>query len=162
MPSQRIKMPDQNLTSDVALAVKKWQKKRGALIMVLHEIQGRHGYVPRAIALELAQQMKVPLARIYEVLTFYNYFVLEPPAKYVIAGCMGTACYLKGTSEILGEFSKQLGIEVGESTSDGRFCLQTLRCVGCCGLSPVILINGEVHSKVTTRDVSTILAKCTD
>lgn len=155
-------MPDQTLTADVSLAVKKWQKKRGALIMVLHEIQGRHGYVPRIVALELAQQMRVPLARIYEVLTFYNYFILEPPAKYVIAGCMGTACYLKGTPKIMEEFSKQLGIEVGESTSDGKYCLQSVRCVGCCGLAPVVLVNGKVHSKVTARDVSNILAKCTE
>lgn len=153
-------MPEQNLTADVSLAVKKWQKKRGALIMVLHDIQDRHGYVPRAVALELAQQMRVPLARIYEVLTFYNYFVLEPPAKFVISGCMGTACYLKGTPQVLEEFSKQLGIQVGETTSDGMFCLHTVRCVGCCGLAPVVMVNGKAHSKVTPRDVSNIIAKC--
>jgi len=130
--------------------------------MVLHEIQGRHGYVPRTVALELAQQMKVPLARIYEVLTFYNYFELEPPAKYVISACMGTACYLKGTPDILKEFSDQLGIKVGESTPDGKFCLTTVRCVGCCGLAPVVLVNGEVHGKVKPRDVTHILAECKD
>ncbi|HCE00816.1 MAG TPA: NAD(P)H-dependent oxidoreductase subunit E [Armatimonadetes bacterium] len=155
-------MAEKDLSADVALAVRKWQKKRGALIMVLHEIQGRLGYVPREIALELSKQMNVPLARIYEVLTFYNFFELEPPAKYVISGCMGTACYLKGTPGILQEFSRLLGIEVGQTTPDGRFSLTTVRCVGCCGQAPVVLINGEVHSKVSPQDVPHLLAQCKD
>ncbi len=153
-------MTETNLAADVSLAVKKWRNKRGALIMVLHEIQGRHGYVPRAIALELAKQMRVPLARIYEVLTFYNYFSLEPPARHVISACMGTACYLKGTPQVMEAFKKRLGVDVDQPTADGKYCLQTVRCVGCCGMAPVVVVDGEVHSKTAPHDVDKILAQC--
>jgi len=153
-------MTETNLAADVSLAVKKWRNKRGALIMVLHEIQGRHGYIPRAIALELAKQMRVPLARIYEVLTFYNYFSLDPPARHIISACMGTACYLKGTPAVLEAFKKRLDVEVDKPSADGKFMLQTVRCVGCCGLAPVLVVDGEVVSKATPHDVERIVAQC--
>lgn len=153
-------MATTNTSGDVALAVKKWRNKKGALIMVLHEIQSMHGYIPRSVALELSKQMKVPLARIYEVLTFYHYFILEPPAKHIVSACMGTACYLKGTPAVVDEFLAKLGVGLNQPTPDGEFCVQTVRCVGCCGLAPVVLVDGEVFSKVTKHDVGRMLAKC--
>ncbi|MFC1600760.1 NAD(P)H-dependent oxidoreductase subunit E [Candidatus Sumerlaeota bacterium] len=145
-------------TADISSFIEKWSKKRGNLIMVLHEIQNAYGYVSRSVALELARQMGVPLARIYEVLTFYHYFKLRPPGKYVISICMGTACYLKGASDLVREFEQQLGVEEGETTEDGMFHLQSVRCLGCCNLAPVAMIKGRIYSRVHCDDVRRILA----
>ena len=98
---------------EVALIAKRWKSKRGSLIMALHALQDRHGYVPREAAMSLGEQMDVPLARIYEVLTFYNYFRLESPGKNVVSVCMGTACYLKGAPQLLDRASEELGIKPG-------------------------------------------------
>lgn len=144
---------------DLVVVLKKWGNKRGNLIMVLHELQDHHGYVPRSLAQSVAREMNVPLARIYEVLTFYNYFKLDPPGRHVTSVCMGTACYLKGGGEVVKAMSEHLHVDDGETTSDGQFHLQTVRCLGCCGLAPVVMINGRIHSKVHPHDVSRILEK---
>jgi len=144
-------------TSVAAQVATKWKKKRGSLIMALHEIQDIKGYVPWEDATELAEIMNIPLARIYEALTFYNYFKLESPGKGVISVCTGTACYLKGSDKILEDFKKELGIEAGESTPDKSFHLQGVRCVGCCGLTPVVIVNGKTYGRVTTGDVHNII-----
>lgn len=135
----------------------KWRKKRGSLIMALHEIQGIKGHVPWEDAVDIAVGMGIPLARIYEVLTFYNFFKLEAPGKAVISICTGTACYLKGNDKVLEEFKKELGISEGESTEDKMFHLQCVRCVGCCGLAPVIVVNGKTYGRVTPNDTRGIL-----
>ena len=139
--------------SKTELAIKKWKKKRGSLIMALHEIQDLKGFLPWEDAVEVAEGMNVPLARVYEVLTFYNYFKLEAPGDIIISVCYGTACYLKGVKDVLDEFSEKLGIADGESTEDKMFHLQTVRCVGCCGLAPVVVINGKTYGKVRPSDV---------
>lgn len=144
---------------DISRTVKKWQRKPGSLIMALHEIQNRYGYVPREISLQLSQLMEVPLARIYEVLTFYNYFRIEPPGRNHIAVCMGTACYLKGARELVEICEQELGIEEGETTSDGEFHVESVRCVGCCGLAPVVVMNGETLSKVTPEQMREAIEK---
>lgn len=146
--------------SDIAaMAVKKWKGKRGSLIMALHEIQNQMGYVPREATMEISSQMDVPLARIYEVLTFYNYFKLEAPGKAVISICTGTACYLKGAPALVEEFKKDLGIDIGETTPDGIFHLQCVRCVGCCGLAPVVSVNGKIYGKLKPSDIKPIIAE---
>lgn len=147
-------MADASLGSQAAA---KWRKKRGSLIMALHEIQDVKGYVDWSDAVELAQGMDVPLARIYEVLTFYNFFKLKAPGKAVISVCTGTACYLKGNDKVLEKFKSELGIDEGESTSDGMFHLQCVRCVGCCGLAPVCVVNGKTYGRMTPENVPTIL-----
>lgn len=144
-------------TSVAAQSAEKWRRKRGSLIMALHEIQEVKGYVPWEDAEELAKGMKVPLARIYEVLTFYNFFKLEAPGKAVISVCTGTACYLKGNDKILEGFKKELKIREGETTPDMMFHLQSVRCVGCCGLAPVVVINGKTYGKINVEDVKKIL-----
>ncbi len=149
-------MADASVAAQIAA---KWRKKRGSLIMALHELQDVKGYVPWDDAMELAQAMNIPLARIYEVLTFYNFFKLDAPGKAVISVCTGTACYLKGNDKTLEEFKKQLGISEGESTPDRMFHLQCVRCVGCCGLAPVCVVNGKTYGRVTTGDVANILAE---
>lgn len=134
-----------------------WEK--GSLIMLLHEIQGKYGYIPRSVAMDLARLIDVPLARIYEVITFYNYFKLQPPGKVNIAVCMGTACYLKGAPEILDEIEDRLNITIGQTTVDGLFHLDAVRCLGCCGLAPVMTVNGEIHGKVKKSQVVEILSR---
>ncbi len=141
--------------------VGKWKDKEGNLIMILHAIQKHYGYVPRNVSFELCRLLHVPLARIYEVITFYNYFKLEPPGKNLISMCMGTACYLKGTPQILDEIKNILGIEAGETTKDGFFQLQNVRCLGCCGLAPVMMINDKVYGKVQRGEVMDILSEYT-
>ncbi|MCC8116110.1 MAG: NAD(P)H-dependent oxidoreductase subunit E [Planctomycetes bacterium] len=142
---------------DVVAAVRKWNSKRGSLIMVLHEIQNARGYVPRDVALYLSRELDVPLARIYEALTFYHYFKLEPPGKAVISVCTGTACYLKGSQALVDEFARETGAPVGGSTEDKLFHLQCVRCVGCCGLAPVAIVNGKTYGKLTPPDIKKIV-----
>ncbi len=142
-----------------ARAIRKWRGKRGALIMVLHEIQNQIGFVPRETALEIAEGMSVPLARVYEVITFYNYFKLLPPGKAVISVCTGTACHLKGAPELVAELKQELGISEGETTPDGLFHLQCVRCVGCCGLAPAISVNGKIYGKAQPSQIKQILSE---
>ena len=143
---------------DVAAIAKRWKSKRGSLIMALHGLQDRYGYVPREAAMSLGQAMDVPLARIYEVLTFYNYFRLEAPGKHVVSVCMGTACYLKGAPQLLDDASARLGIRPGETSPDGEYHLQVVRCVGCCGLAPVVTVNGKLLAKVTAETLEASMA----
>jgi len=148
-----------SVTIEIKNLVDKWKDKEGNLIMILHEIQNHHGYVARELALELSQMLGVPLARIYEVITFYNFFKLSPPGKHRIAVCMGTACYLKGAPEILKEIKNILHVEEGKTTKDGQFHLDMVRCLGCCGLAPVMMIDDKVYGKVKKAEIMDILSK---
>ena len=146
-------------TKAISELAEKWRDKKGSLIMVLHEIQNHYGYVPRDVSLELSRVLNIPLARIYEVITFYNYFKLEPPGKFTIAVCLGTACYLKGAADLVEEVKTLLNIKEGETTPDGLFHLDVVRCLGCCGLAPVMMINGQIYGKVKRNEVMGILSK---
>ena len=139
--------------------VRKWKDKEGNLVMILHDVQNHYGYIPRGTSLRLSEEMAVPLARIYEVVTFYNYFKLTPPARHHIEVCMGTACYLRGAPEILMEIKDILNVEEGFITADGNFRLDTVRCLGCCGLAPVMMIDGKVYSKLKRSDIMETLSK---
>jgi NADH-quinone oxidoreductase subunit E len=143
---------------EISALVEKWKDKKGALVMILHEIQNFYGYVPRGVSFELSRLLHVPLARIYEVITFYNYFKLDPPGRYTISLCMGTACYLKGANELLKEFKNILCVEEGQTTRDGLFHLQVVRCLGCCGLAPVVMVNDKIHGKVKKENVVDIIS----
>ncbi|THB62521.1 MAG: NAD(P)H-dependent oxidoreductase subunit E [Spirochaetaceae bacterium] len=136
-----------------------WKEKRGNLIMILHRIQQEHGYVPRQAAIELSRYMDVPLAKIYGVLTFYHYFKLEKPGRHTLSVCMGTACYLKGGQDIIDELETLLGAGVNQRTEDGEFSVEAVRCVGCCGLAPVLTVGEEVFGKVTKEQLPGILAQ---
>jgi NADH-quinone oxidoreductase subunit E len=102
--------------------------------------------------MKLGRQMGVPLARIYEVVTFYNYFKLEAPGKYVISVCLGTACHIKGSAELLAGMEEELHLQEGQSTADKEYHLQAVRCLGCCGLAPLVSVNGKVYAKLKTDD----------
>lgn len=149
-----------DVTREVDEIVAPWLGKDGNLIMVLHRIQNKYGYVPRAIALEVAGRLDVPLARIYEVITFYNYFKLTAPGDHIVSVCMGTACYLKGAKAIMQALHDELGIEPGQTTPDGKFHLQVVRCLGCCGLSPVLTADQTVHGRVTPEQIPGIIKEC--
>jgi len=139
--------------------IKKWKTKQGNLIMVLHRVQQEHGYISREAADKVADLLDVPLATIWGVVTFYHFFKLTKPGKHNIQVCMGTACYLKGGQAIIDELDKQLNLPVGAVTEDGIFSLEAVRCVGCCGLAPVMTVGGEVFGKVTKDQVAGIIAK---
>ncbi len=139
--------------------VGEWKDKKGNLIMVLHQIQNRYGYVPRSLSLEISKLLDVPLARIYEVITFYHYFKLQKPGKHMISVCLGTACYLKGGAGLLNELERQLNVTAGNSTKDGQFHLEVVRCLGCCGLAPVVKVGEKIYGGVTQQDIGKILAE---
>lgn len=139
--------------------VEEWKDKPGNLIMALHKVQEEYGYVPRSAALELTELLDTPLARIYGVLTFYHLFKLKKPGKFLIQVCIGTACYLNGGEDILQELENVLGIGVNQTTPDEMFSIEAVRCIGCCGLSPVMNINGEIFSKLKKEDLTKIIAQ---
>jgi NADH:ubiquinone oxidoreductase subunit E len=137
---------------EVAAIAKKWKNKRGSLIMALHDLQARLGYVPREQAMKLGRELDVPLARIYEVVTFYNHFKSKAPGKYIISVCTGTACHIKGAKDLLAGLEKELDVQTGESTPDREYHLQGVRCLGCCSLGPLVSVNGRVYGKLKTDE----------
>jgi len=142
---------------DISDIIAKWKPVKGSLVMMLHAIQGKCGYIPREKAMEVSEKTGIPLSKIYEVLTFYHFFKLTPPPQYQINVCTGTACYLKGAPEFLAELNKLIGIKEGETTKDGKYAIAGLRCLGCCGLAPVISINGKIYGQVKASQVKGIL-----
>ncbi|MBR3817134.1 MAG: NAD(P)H-dependent oxidoreductase subunit E [Clostridia bacterium] len=132
------------------------------LMHVMQEAQGIYGYLPFEVQQKIADGMKVPLEKVYGVATFYAQFALSPKGKYAISVCLGTACYVKGAQELLDELSAQLGIGAEECTADGKFSLTACRCIGACGLAPVITVNDDVYGKITAADIAGILAKYQD
>ena len=150
----------QNIFSDELNSfISKWRNKPGNLIMILHKVQEEFGYISEEAAAAVAKEIDVPLATIWGVVTFYHFFKLNKPGKYNIQVCLGTACYLKGGDVIVEELEKVAGLTVGSVTEDGRFSLEAVRCVGCCGLAPVMTVGGEVFGKVTKDQVAGILDK---
>ena len=144
---------------DLPEIVAEWKNREGNLIMVLHQIQNKLGYVPRSLALEISEQLDEPLARIYEVLTFYHFFKLEKPGKRIVSTCTGTACYLKGANKILAAFREQLGIVPGQTTADKEFHLQEVRCLGCCNLAPVVTVDNKIHPKMDETKVGALISQ---
>lgn len=149
------------LTKELQDFILEWKNKPGNLIVVLHRVQEIYGFIPRDVAHEVSRKLEVPLAKIFGVATFYHFFKLTKPGTYQIAVCMGTACYLKGGEDLLEELKNLLGVEEGQTTSDGKFSIEGVRCVGCCGLAPAIVINGKVFGKVVKDDLPEILAQYT-
>ena len=134
----------------------------GELINVLHKAQGEFGYLPEEVQREIAKRLGIPVAKVYGVVTFYSFFTMTPKGKHAISVCMGTACYVRDAEKVVDEVRKQLGIGVGEVTADGRFSLDCLRCVGACGLAPVMLIGDKVYGRVEPKQIKGILALYND
>ncbi len=136
---------------------REWADREGNLIMILHAIQNEFGYIPRGVASELSKEMGISMARIYEVITFYNYFRLTPPGRHNIQVCMGTACYLKGAEGLHDELKRQLRLLEASGGSNGEFLLESVRCIGCCGMAPAVVVDGETHGRLSTGDAKEIL-----
>ncbi len=151
-------IPSENFEKLDAI-IAKYKDTRGALIPVLHEAQELFGYLPLEVQRVIAEKLNIPLAEVYGVVSFYTQFTIYPKGKYQINVCMGTACYVKGANEILDKFRTRLSIDVGECTEDGKFSLDACRCIGACGLAPVVTINEEVFGKLVAGDVDDILDK---
>jgi NADH-quinone oxidoreductase subunit E len=153
----------EEITDEIKLILEKWRLKEGNLIMILHGVQQHYGYVPWNISKFLASELAVPLARIFEVITFYNFFNLEAPADYKISVCTGTACHLKGAPALLQGIKRQLGIsQLSQYSEDRKYKVEEVRCVGCCGLAPAIVVNEEVHGRLKTEDIEATLERISD
>ena len=127
------------------------------LMMILSDIQKEYGYIPLEVQELVSQKTGVSVAEIYGVVTFYSFFSLKPKGKYVVGCCMGTACYVKGAQQVIDKFSEILKIKPGETTEDGLFTLDALRCIGACGIAPAVSINGKVYPKVAVNSVPKII-----
>ena len=130
----------------------------GAPIRVLQRVQGIIGYLPREVLETVSREMRIPLSELYGITSFYSFFSMVPKGKYVIQVCLGTSCYVKGGQKIINSLEKEFGLESGNTTPDGKFSLQTVRCLGCCGLSPVLAVNENVHRKVKPSKLKEILS----
>lgn len=160
MTQQCTSCPDaQEKAKKLDAIVEKYKDTRGALIQVLHEVQEVYGYLPLEVQRAVSEKMNIPLAEIYGVVSFYTQFSIYPKGKYQINVCMGTACYVKGANEILDKFRTRLSIDVGECTEDGKFSLEACRCIGACGLAPVVTINDDVYGKLVADDIDAIIDK---
>lgn len=148
-----------NKVQELDKIIAKHKDTRGALIPVLHEAQDLYGYLPITVQKRIAEGLDVSLAEVYGVVTFYTQFYLTPKGKYKISVCLGTACYVKGAGEIYEKISEILEIKSGECTSDGKFSLDACRCIGACGLAPVIMINEEVYGRLSVDDIPDIMKK---
>ena len=139
--------------------IAEYREVRGALMPVLQKAQELYGYLPVEVQIMIAEGLGLSLEEVYAVVTFYSQFALNPTGKYRVSVCLGTACYVKGAQTILDELEKQLGIKAGGTTPDGLFTLEATRCLGCCGLAPVMTVGEEVYGRLVPADVKDILAK---
>lgn len=150
---------DIEFSPELVSYIEEWKDKPGSLINILHKIQEVFGYIPREAAERLSRMTDLPLAKIYGVVTFYHYFKTTKPGKYKISVCLGTACYLKGGQDLIDEVRDILSLEEGQVTDDGLFSVDPVRCVGCCGLAPVLTVGNDVYGKVTKEQLPEIIAK---
>ncbi len=139
--------------------IKSCNGDKSQLIHILNEVQELYGYVPTYVQKVISNEMDIPMAEIYGVITFYSRFSLEAKGKYNISVCLGTACYVKGSQAVLDKVKEILGIDVGQVTPDGKFSIEQTRCVGACGLAPVMTVNGEVYGNMDPSKVQEILSK---
>ncbi|MCL2417353.1 MAG: NAD(P)H-dependent oxidoreductase subunit E [Bacteroidales bacterium] len=138
---------------------KSFHNEKGEVISVLHKVQGTFGYLPAEIQDIVAKEMNLSLAHIYGIVTFYSFFTMTPKGEFPISICTGTACYVRGAEKVLEEFKKQLNIGVGETTPDGKFSIDCLRCVGVCGLAPIVYVGQKAYGKLTPEGVKDVLAE---
>jgi NADH-quinone oxidoreductase E subunit len=139
--------------------IENYKDQDGALIPVLQQAQAIFGYLPEDIQERIARGLNIPVSEVYGVATFYSLFSLKPVGQYRIGVCMGTACYVKGAADLVAKIESDLGIKVNETTADERFTLEVTRCIGACGLAPVLTVNKDVYGRLTPEEIPGILAK---
>jgi NADP-reducing hydrogenase subunit HndA len=154
----KIKLAD-NTIQIIKDVCARFNNQEGELINVLHTVQHKLGYLPAEVQEVIAKELKISVAKVYGVVTFYSFFTMIPRGEFPISICMGTACYVRGAEQVLHEFKRQLKVEVGESTGDGKFSLNCLRCVGACGLAPVVMVGEKVYGRVSPTQVKQIIAE---
>ncbi|HPT13557.1 MAG TPA: NAD(P)H-dependent oxidoreductase subunit E [Bacteroidales bacterium] len=156
MASVNIKLSDQKIAQLQAICTE-FNNDKGELINVLHKAQHLFGYLPAEVQEVIAKELKTSVAHIYGVVSFYSFFTMTPKGEHPISICMGTACYVRGAEKVLDEFKRILKVKVGETTADGKFSLSCLRCVGACGLAPVVMVGEKVYGRVAPDGVKDIL-----
>jgi NADP-reducing hydrogenase subunit HndA len=156
MSSIKVKLKEKDVQKIKEIS-KSFGNKPGELINVLHKVQGHFGYLPAEVQEVVAGEVNVSVAKVYGVVTFYSFFTMIPKGRHPVSICTGTACYVRGAEKVLDEFKKQLNIKVGESTPDGKFSITCLRCVGACGLAPVVLVGEKTYGRVAPDGVKDIL-----
>lgn len=147
---------------EIKAICKAFHNDEGELINVLHKVQTFFGYLPAEVQEVIAHELRMSVAKVFGVVTFYSFFTMKPNGRFPISVCMGTACYVRGAEKVLDEFKRHLKIKVGESTPDGKFSLSSLRCVGACGLAPVVMVGEKVYGRVSSEDVKKIVAEYND
>jgi NADH-quinone oxidoreductase subunit E/NADP-reducing hydrogenase subunit HndA len=152
-----IKLPE-NKVQELRDVCKSFNNEAGELINVLHAAQGIFGYLPAEVQELVASELNASVAHVYGVVTFYSFFSMTPKGEFPISICMGTACYVRGAEKVLDEFRRLLDVKVGQTTPDGKYSLSCLRCVGACGLAPVVTVGEKVYGRVSADDVKGILA----
>lgn len=150
---------EQEMLKQVDEFIAMFRDTPGALIQILHRVQLANGYLPKAAQIRVAESLNIPLTDVYGVATFYAFFSLKPKGKHIISVCKGTACYVKGSNFILERIEKELGIKAGDTTDDGLFSIEVVRCLGACGLGPVLMIDEDVHARVKPDRVPEILSQ---
>jgi NADH:ubiquinone oxidoreductase subunit E len=148
---------DPEMKDKIRRVIEKNKNEAGALIRILQQVQGLVGYLPAPVLEMISAEVQVPLSEIYGIVSFYSFFSIVPKGKHVAQVCTGTACYVKGGEKIISAFAKDLKLEPGGVTEDGNFSLETVRCLGCCGLSPVMAIGEDVYRRVQPREVKNII-----
>ncbi len=154
----KIKIPERKL-QELKDICKSFNNEKGELINVLHKAQSSFGYLPAEVQEVIAQELNVSVAHVFGVVSFYTFFTMKPKGEFPISVCLGTACYVRGAEKVLEEFKKHLKIQVGETTADGKFSISCLRCVGACGLAPVVMVGDKVYGRVAPEGVKDILAE---
>lgn len=157
--SKCLNCAEKKVKEEVGEILKDFAHDKQFLITILNEVQEKYGYIPAVAQVEIAEYLNIPLAEVYGVITFYSRFTLEPKGKYNISVCLGTACFVKGSKEILERAKESLGIEAGQTTEDGLFSIDETRCVGACGLAPVFTVNNEVYGKATVKKLDEVLTE---
>ncbi|MCR4688490.1 MAG: NAD(P)H-dependent oxidoreductase subunit E [Saccharofermentans sp.] len=147
----------ENAVAQITEICQRHKDEKTPLMMILSDIQNEYGYIPLEVQELVSKHTGISVAEIYGVVTFYSFFSLEPKGKYVIGCCLGTACYVKGAQNVIDKFSELLSIKPGQTTADGLFTLDALRCIGACGIAPAVSINGKVYPKVAVGQVSEII-----
>lgn len=150
---------EKRVKEEVRAIVGKYEKEKNQLIAILNDVQEKYGYIPKAAQMTISEELDMPMAEIYGVITFYSRFTLAPKGKYNISICLGTACYVKGAQKLLDRAVERLKIQPGEVTPDGKFSIDDVRCVGACGLAPVFMINDEVYGNATVKQFDEVIDK---
>ena len=135
----------------------KYQKDKSNLIQILNEVQESYGYIPKNAQFAISEHLGLTMAEIYSVITFYSRFSLKPKGKYNVSVCLGTACFVKGSEKLMNRLKERLGIKEGETTEDGKFSIDSTRCLGACGIAPVFTVNGEVYGRATVKKLDEVL-----